>query len=199
MMKRRNVRDCTLLLLLVVCIVGLVWFFGRKPRGMPEEEASEAFRLHVLSPIPTSVTNIKADQPSKFLRQIYTFRFNMSREDLPPLIDSGPFIRIWNVRYRNGCIAWGWDRSGPLGMAKIGHDLPMYRPAWKKPREPAWFKPGRWENPEAYGFFEAGNLVNTQALKSDWRNLGGRLTTKLLLYNEKEGEAYFVVSSEENR
>ena len=58
---------------------------------------------------------------------------------------------------------------------------------------------GRWENPEAYGFFEAGNLVNTQALKSDWRNLGGRVTIKLLLYNEKEGEAYFVVSSEENR
>ena len=194
-MKRRNVRDCALLLLLVVCIIGLVWFFGRKPRGTPEKEASEAFRRYVLSPIPKSVTNIKADQPGKFLVHIYTFRFNISREDLSPLINSGPFIRIWNVRYKNGCIDWGWDRSGPLGMAKVGHNLPLYRPAWEAPREPAWFKPGKWKNPEAYGFYEAGNLTNIQALEHDWRNAIVRETIKLLLYSEKEGEAYFVVST----
>ena len=195
MMKWSNVRDCTLLLLLVICIVGLLLIFGRGPRGMPEKEASEAFGRHVVSPIPKSVTNIKADQPGKFLVHIYTFRFNISREDLSPLIDSGPFIRIWNVRYKKGRIRWGWDRSLPLGMSKIGHSQSLYRPAWKAPRAPGWFKPGKWKNPEAYGFYEAGNLTNIQALEHDWRNSNVRETIKLLLYSEKEGEAYFVVST----
>ena len=162
---------------------------------MPEKEASEAFGRHVLSPIPKSVTNIKADQPGKFLLHIYTFRFNISREDLSPLINSGPFIRIWNVRYKNGCIDWGWDRSAPLGMSKIGHSMPLYGAGSDSSREPAWFKPGRWKNPEAYGFYQAGNLTNIQALEHGRWKSNVRVTIKILLYNEKEGEAYYIVST----
>jgi len=47
-------------------------------------------------------------------------------------------------------------------------------------RKPKWFRPELWENPEAYAFKE---------------KIGGRMYTQVLLYNEKEGEAYFIVSN----
>jgi hypothetical protein len=46
--------------------------------------------------------------------------------------------------------------------------------------EPKWFRPQRWDNPEAYAFDETSD---------------GRMKSKVLLYNEKEGEAYFIVSN----
>lgn len=163
----------------------------RAPPAPPEE----IFTGYVLNPIPESVTNIKTDQPGNFFGYEYTFRFNISREDLSSLIDSRPFIRIWNVKYKNGCIDWGWDRAGFMGTAKVGHSMPLYGDNWDLPREPVWFKPGLWENPEAYGFYKVGNLVNNQVLERDWQKLNGPVTIQVLLYNEKESEAYFIISS----
>ena len=146
-----------------------------------------------MSPILKSVTNIKADQPKNIGGYRYTFRFNINRGDLALLTDSRPFVRIWNVKYWNGYLSWRWDN--PDG--KYGISIPCY----DHTRELSWFKPGLWDNPEAYAFYKVGNLVNIQAFERDSRGLldfSGRVITQVLLYNEKEGEAYFIVSSHEN-
>ncbi|MHC4203175.1 MAG: hypothetical protein ACYSTT_00880 [Planctomycetota bacterium] len=156
----------------------------------PQASPEEMFRGYVMSPIPKSVTNIKADQPKNFGGYRYTFRFNINRGDLALLTDSRPFVRIWDVEYVSGSIFWRWDHpDGRYGSAIICYD---------HTREPSWFKPGLWDNPEAYAFYKVGHLINIQAFERDKWNLGGRVTTQVLLYNEKEGEAYFIISSWEN-
>lgn len=195
MVKYYKLTARTLFLFVFICMVVLFALLVCKLRRMSKTGASQTFRRYVLEPIPKSVTNIKADQPSKIFGYTYTFRFNINRDDLALLINSRPFIRVWNVKYKNGCISWGWDRSGPMGIAKHGDSMPLYGDVWDLPREPAWFKPGLWDNPEAYGFHKVGTLVNIQALERDRQKSRGRVTIQVLLYNEKQGEAYFVASS----
>lgn len=205
MKKYYNLTDRTLLLFVFICMVELLTHSGCRPRRMSETEASAAFRRYVLDPIPKSVTNIKADQPSKIFGYTYTFRFNINRDDLGLLVNSRPFIKVWNVKYEDGMLSWGWGRveveglvipeGNPLDIPKYGISMPLYGDVLDLPREPAWFKPGLWDNPEAYGFHKVGNLVNIQALERDRQKSRGRVTTQVLLYNEKQGEAYFVVSS----
>ena len=156
----------------------------------PKPTPDELFRGYVLSPIPKSVTNIKADQPKNFGGYRYTFRFNINRGDLALLTDSIPFVRIWNVQYYNGYLSWSWDNTDD----KYGISIPCY----DHTREPGWFKPGLWDNPEAYAFYKVGHLINIQASKHDDWSLDGRVTTEVLLYNEKESEAYFIVTRYEN-
>jgi hypothetical protein len=165
----------------------------------PQASPEEMFRGYVMSPIPKSVTNIKADQPKDFRGYIYTFRFNISSGDLALLLNSQPFIEVWNVEYKNGMLNWRWGHTDPIEpkMPKYGLSLLLYGD--NLPREPKWFKPGQWDNPEAYAFYKLGNLINTQAFEHDGRSLGGRDIIQVLLYNEKEGEAYFIVSSNENK
>ena len=171
----------------------------------PQAPPEELFRQYVLSPIPKSVTNIKADQPRNFRGYICTFRFNISRDDLTLLIDSRPFVEVWHVKYKDGNFEWGLGNAGfiDLKIAKYAHSMPLYGNNWDSPREPKWFKPGRWKNPEAYAFYKVGDLVNIQVFEHDVERdggiSGGRVTIKVLLYNEKEGEAYFIVSSRENK
>ena len=69
MKKYYNLTDRTLFLFVFICMVGFLALSGCKPRRMSETEASTAFRRYVLSPIPESVTNIRADQPKK-IREI---------------------------------------------------------------------------------------------------------------------------------
>ncbi len=195
MVKYYKLTARTLFLFVFICMVVLLALSGCKPRKMSKARASQAFRQYVLNPIPKSVTNINADPASIIFGYTYTFRFNINRDDLALLINSRPFIRVWNVKYKNGCISWEWDRAGPMGIAKHGHSMPLYGDVWDLPREPAWFKPELWDNPEAYGFLKVGNLVNIQALERDRQKSRGRLTIQVLLYNEKQGEAYFVVDS----
>jgi len=162
-----------------------------KSLAPPQPSPDELFRGYVLSPIPKSVTNIKADQPKNIGGYRYTFRFNINRGDLALLTDSSPFVRIWNVQYYKGYLSWSWDNTDD----KYGISIPCY----DHTREPIWFKPGLWDNPEAYAFYKIGHLINIQAFEHDGRSLGGREITQVLLYNEKEGEAYFIISSHENK
>jgi hypothetical protein len=204
-MKRRH------LALVIVIVFGTIFFVVTflkyvppllfKTLIVPQVPPEETFRQFVLSPIPKSVTNIKADQTSKIFGYTCTFRFNISRDDLNQLIDSRPFVEVWHVKYKNGMLEWGLGHAGPieLKMAKYAHSTPLYGDVWDLPREPVWFKPGLWDNPEAYAFYKIGDLVNIQAFEHDGRNLGGRVIMQVLLYNEKEGEAYFIVSSRENK
>ena len=167
----------------------------------PQPPPDKLFSGYVLSPIPTSVTNIKADQPSKFFGSIYTFRFYIRRDDLALLLDSRPFIEIWNVKYKNGILGWDWSNTDPteLNIPTHGYSLSLYGNNRDSPCEPKWFKPELWDNPEAYAYYKVGYLVNTQVFEHNDRDLDGRETIQILLYNEKEGEAYFIVSIHENK
>ena len=159
----------------------------RAPPAPPEE----TFRQYVLSPIPESVINIKADPASIFFGYTYTFRFSISRDDLALLINSRPFVRVWDVKYENGCLSWYWDRDGPLGMGRYGSTMICYQST----RKPGWFRPGLWDNPEAYAFWKEGDLVNIEGFDED---SSGPVEIRVLLYNENEGQAYFVMESSEH-
>ena len=159
--------------------------------GRAQIEPAKVFAGYVLSPIPESVTDIKADQPSKFGGHTYTLRFNISREDLDLIVKSRPFQRVWNVEYSHGNLSWYWGEQNVLGMRvyRYGNSIPCY----DYTREPRWFRPERWDNPEAYAFSKEGNLVNTECFDSD-KNSSGPVSHQVLLYNEKEGEAYFITT-----
>jgi len=134
------------------------------------------FKEYILDPIPESITNIRADQPEKHSGYRYVLRFNINKSDVAMLINSGPLKRIWNVKYENGYLEWAWDTWN--GHSLNGTDIIVYYP--DDSREPAWFKPHLWDNFEAYAFEE---------------KVDGTRNTKVFLFNEKEGEAYFIVSS----
>ena len=188
--------------LLFVFTVGMLGFAGCRPRGMPEARASEVFRQYVLEPIPPSVKNIRAHQPGRFYGKRYTLRFNINRDDLNLIVNSRPFIRVRNVEYKNGSLDWGWGRldadpllipeGSPLDVPKYNLGISLYG----RKRGPAWFRPDLWDDPEAYCFYREGDLVNTEAYEREMRKSSqlrrGRHIIQVLLYNEKEGEAYFV-------
>ena len=202
MKKYYNLTDRTLFLFVFICMVGLLALSGCKPRRMSKARASQIFRQYVLDPIPASVKNIRAHQPGIFYGSTYTLRFNINRDDLGLLVNSRPFIKVWNVKYEDGGLYWGWGRveAGPLvipealAIPKYGRAMSLYDPG----SEPAWFRPELWDNPEAYGLYKIGDLVNTEAYERYMEKsskLKGRKIIQVLLYNEKEGEAYFIASS----
>jgi hypothetical protein len=144
--------------------------------------------------MPMSVTNLKVDQVDEIGGYKYVFRFDINKADIALLIDSRSFVRVWNVKYRNGFLEWGWDRDGPLGISKVGHSITIYAPENSRPD---WFKLEFWINPETYAFYKLGDLVNIEAFNRD-KISDGRVITDVMLYNEKEGEAYFIASSWKN-
>jgi len=81
--------------------------------------------------------------------------------------------------------------GSPLDIPKYGYSMICYGSSIFT-REPGWFRPGLWDNPEAYAFWKEGDLVNIQTFGKD---ISGPVKIRVLLYNEKEGEAYFVVTS----
>lgn len=186
-MRHDSVRRCTSFVFVVFCMVVILGLCGCRERRMSEEEATAAFKNYVFNPIPASVANIRADQPKNFGGYRYTFRFNINRDDLTLLTNSGPFVRVWNVTYENRSLSWQWDRDGLFGTGKYNSGIPCY----DHTREPSWFRPGQWANPEAYAFWKEGNFVNVETFG---KHSSGPTKIKVLLYNEKEAEAYFVVT-----
>jgi len=178
----------------VVCTVVLLGLTSCEFRKASNSQANKIYQQYVLDPIPESVENIKVDQADEIGGYRYTLRFNINKTDLSQIINSRPFERVWNVKYRNGFLEWGWDRDGPLGMSKRGYSLTVYIPEKSRPD---WFRPELWDNPEAYAFYKVGDLVNVQAFDRDRKSggQGGQVKTDVLLYNEKEDEAYFIASS----
>jgi len=175
----------------IICTIVLLGFASCEFRKTSNSQAAEIYQQYILDPIPESVTNMEVDQADEIGGYRYTLRFSIDKADLSLLINSRPFERVWNVKYRNGFLEWGWDCDGPLGMSKRGQSLTVYIPEKSRPD---WFRPELWDNPEAYVFYKAGDLVNIQAFDRD-RKSDGRVKTDVLLYNEKEGEAYFIASS----
>jgi hypothetical protein len=158
---------------------------------LPPAPPEELFRQYVWSPIPESVINIRADQPKNFGGYRYTFRFNINRDDLGLLINSRRFVRVWNIKYMDGSLDWQWDRDGPFGTGRYNSGIICYNKSTRKPR---WFRPGLWDEPEAYALWKEGNQVNIETFGKD---SGGPTTIRVLLYNENETEAYFVVQYSE--
>lgn len=137
----------------------------------------DLFRKYVLDPIPESVTDIRADQPKRYGGYRYILRFKINRADVALLISSGHLPRVWNVKYKNGYLSWAWDTWN--GYSLNGATVIVYHP--DDPPGPSWFRLELWENPEVYARCEKvdGQIANT----------------KVLIFNEKEGEAYFIVES----
>ena len=170
-----------------ICMVGFLAFCLCRPSRMSEERAVAAFKQYVLSPIPASVTDIRADQPKNWGGYRFTFRFKISRDDLSTFVKSRELVRVWNTKYEHGRLSWHWDRDGLFGTGKYGSGIPCY----DHTRAPRWFKPERWDNPEAYALYRIGDHVNIETFA---KNVRGPTNIRVLLYNEKETEAYFVVT-----
>lgn len=186
MLRDDNMARRTSFFFVFVSMAGLLALCGCRTRRMSEEEATAAFKNYVFNPVPASVANIRADQPKDFGGYRYTFRFNINRDDLALLTASCPFVRVWNIEYKSGSLRWQWSREGLLGTGPIT-GIPCY----DHTREPRWFEPGQWADPEAYAFLKVGDWVNVETFG---KRSSGPTNIKILLYNEKEREAYFVVT-----
>lgn len=135
----------------------------------------ELFRRYVSDPIPASVMNIRSDRDLPVYRYAYTFRFNINESDLALLVNSRPFQKISNVKYDSQTgLYWEWD-------SRRSHTMSVYGPGQGRPwwwqRKPRWFTPDRWDNPQAYAFKDKSQ---------NW-------SIQVLLYNDKLGQAYFIV------
>ena len=168
------------------------FFFTYKPPPMPQQ--AEIFTKHILDPIPKSVTNLKADRPYCLRGYKYTLRFNINRADLALITGSRPFQRVWNVTYGmfgKGNLNWHWDPPGvTIGPSR---QIIVYHPKGGR-REPKWFTPNLWDDPEAYAFHKEGDRVNTQTTRYH-KKANEQEITQVLLYNEKDQEAYFIISN----
>jgi hypothetical protein len=172
------------------------YFVGRllTHKTPPMPKPTEIFTEHILDPIPKSVTNLKADRPYCVLGYTYTLHFNINRADLALIIGSRPFQRVWDVKYGmygKGNLHWCWDPPGSVYTRFIS--MIVYHPEGGR-REPKWFKPNQWDNPEVYAFQKVGDCVNAQAIKYIKKGNEQEIT-QVLLYNEKDQEAYFIISN----
>jgi len=161
-------------LVLLIC-GGLVWLLILPEKIPLPAQPSDLFERYVLSPIPDSVTEIKANQTQAVLGYGFTFRFKISKEDLNLIVNSRLYKRATRMEYKDGIIMCNWDPT--FGDMTSGLTTYVYPPSLHKP---AWFELETWDNPEAYAIYE---------VKEYQRNMW------ILAYNEDAGEAYFIVSS----
>jgi hypothetical protein len=144
--------------LLVVCLVLIVL----PPPWM-------VFRKVVLSPIPASVRQIRADHKWWLNQYSYILRFAISPEDVALLVRSGPFEELAFVRYDRGYFDYGNTR---LSSTSIN----VYA-VYNGEREPEWLDLSKWTQCRVYvAEVEGPDMYNV----------------RLLLYDEGRGEAYFV-------
>jgi hypothetical protein len=164
------------MLLLVVglftCVVALLWI------KFLRVDESQLFRRLVLDPIPASVSNIRADQPQTLGGYGYTFRFTIDKADLALIISAHTLAPVYNARYDAdvGYLAFDWGPTPTDGIY-----MPVYPPTGK--RQPSWFVPGAWPRAEVYA------VCKVQGRQDD---------TRVLLYDERSGEAYFLTFSRRN-
>ncbi len=163
----KRTRLWPILIALFICVA--VLFAINRLRADP----SQLFREFVLDPIPASVSNLKADQPKTIGGYGYTFRFTINRADLALIVSAHSLSKVYNAQYdsETGYLRFDWGPSPFDG----GIDMPVYGPMGK--REPSWFTLETWYSPEAYVFRK----------EQRWQD-----DTRVLLYIEKLGEAYFL-------
>ncbi len=174
---------------LLICVIGLLIATSCRSKGRSSEQANQVFMRYFRLGLPESVTNIKIDQPGKFQGRTYAVRFSINRDDFAKLMKSRSFVKVYKLKYEDGQLSWFW-KSGEdnvLGMPTDGFGLPLY----SQGRNPGWFRLDELDSYESYAFHQKGDLVNPQ-LSGGSRLIKGHTTILILIYSEKEGEAYFV-------
>ena len=158
--------DKTKHILLICCIslaVIAIFFVALKA-----SRGHRVFRKYVYNPIPKSVKDIKVHRPWELSGHRYVMHFNISEADLELILNSRRFREMMNFWYRNGILSVRVDTSH-------GDSLPLFHVGQRRPK---WFRPDNWDNPKVYRFKE--------------RNIEYRENMKILIYNEKLSEAYFI-------
>ena len=145
-----------------------------------ESWESRIFSKYVLKPIPKSVADIKVDELEyPGLGHCYVMRFRIEKADLTLVLNSRLFQKFTSVTYKQGILSWsGIDKSlDLLRVTLTGGGCPLYTNRQHEP--PKWFRPNDWDMPKVY-------VVKEKYGKSS------RYQTKVLIYDEKLEEAYFV-------
>jgi len=132
------------------------------PNGPP----AALFSQYVLDPPPNSVAEIRADRTKAVFGYGYTFRFNISMEDLGLIVRSRSFERAATIECtKDSFVSW-------VGESRNRETLLVYGPGQRRPK---WFTPDTWDNPEAYAT-TTGDI-------------------RILIYDEQSGEAYLIIRS----
>ena len=175
----------------ITCVIGLLSLTACQSKEKKETKANQVFMRYFRQGLPESVTNIKIDQPGKFQGRTYAMRFSISRDDFTKLKESRSFVKVYNLKYEKGQLSWFW-KSGEdnvLGMPTHGSSLPVY----SQRRKPGWFKMNKLDSYESYAFEQIGDVVNPLLAEGiNQMLIEGHTTILILIYSEKEGEAYFV-------
>ena len=144
---------------------------------------SEAFKKFVCRPIPKSVTEIKMGRLIRWTGwHRYVFNFKIDEEDLLPILDSWPFQELKYFKYSPEYSGLKWAKEEPADYAQS-----LNPPSWESSSmqlynirsgesKPAWFNLEQWDSPKIYVY----------DVRIDARRL------RLLVYNKKLGEAYFI-------
>jgi len=177
----------------IYCLVAFsasVVVFSATCRRSPNSHQSERwesriFSKYVLDPIPKSVVDIKVDElECSGIGHCYVMRFRIEMADLALVLNSQMFQEFTSVVYKFDNLFWykiiHQERDplkNPLG-GENSNNLPLYTNQ-RQQQPPDWFRPNEWSNPKVY-------VVSEKYGKSR------RYQTKVLIYNEKLEEAYFV-------
>ena len=134
---------------------------------------SGAFRKFVCRPIPKSVTEIKMDRLIRWRGwHRYVFHFKIDEADLSPILNSWPFQEIKYFKYS--------PEYGGLEIESL-QNTPWESFGWtlynirSGKAEPEWFNVEQWDSPKVYLYI----------VRDVYR-------LRLLVYNKKLGEAYFI-------
>jgi hypothetical protein len=155
---------------LILLLAGVLLLILTSLRTLVASSPSDLFRRHILDPLPSSVTDIRADQTRSVFGYGYVFRFRISRGDLGLLLASRPFARAVNVRFADGVLSWDWYTGGGVSAS-------VYASRWNVPE---WFTPEKWNDAKAYATYD--------------HSPEGTTDMQVLLHNETAGEAYLFVS-----
>ena len=160
----------------------------RESPGSRQSESWESriFKKYVLEPIPKSVADIEVhelDVPG--LGRRHVMRFKIENNDVTLILKSRAFREFDSVSYKQAYLTCHGPRNvtvDPAEGSRIvyggGVTLLLYARQWQQD-EPDWFKPNVWSSPKVYVF--------TQKHGKSTRDV-----TKVLIFDEDIGEAYFV-------
>ncbi len=141
---------------------------------------SRMFSRYVLEQIPKSVADIKVDElEHPGLGHSYVMRFRIEKADVALILNSRAFKEFPSIIYEQEQLIWrGIDQApDPLRVTFTGGGCPLYTN--RQHEAPEWFRPNEWTSPKVH-------VVREKHGKST------RYKTKVLIFDEKLEEAYFV-------
>ena len=159
-----------IVLLILLFVMMAISIYNLKPPSSP----SQGFWRLVCKPIPKSVTEIRMYRLAGWRGwHRYVFHFKIDEADLSPILNSWPFQEIQHFTYN--------PETGSLSWESLVKNLPtssvtqLYN-IRSGESEPEWFNLEHWDSPKVYVY-----AVRVAARRY-----------RLLVYNKKLGEAYFI-------